>query len=86
MVTSLRRSERLRESIGPFLDFFTGTYAALTEDPETANFAVGNPHEIAMPASRALATAVVIICLAPAWVRRLLSATYMVWFGNWRGG
>ncbi len=30
VVTSLRRSERLRESIGPFLDFFTGTYAALT--------------------------------------------------------
>jgi aspartate aminotransferase len=50
VVTSLRRSERLRESIGPFLDFFTGTYAALTEDPETANFAVGNPQEIAMPA------------------------------------
>src|SRR5439155_11144300 len=34
-------------------------------------------HAIAMPASRAWAMAVVIICLAPAWVRRLLSATYM---------
>ncbi len=42
--------ERLRRPIQPFLDFFTGPYAALEPDPETANFAVGNPHEMALPA------------------------------------
>lgn len=50
VATSLRQTERLRASIEPFLEFFAGPYAALNEDPETANFAVGNPHEIAMPA------------------------------------
>src|SRR3954463_11670394 len=32
---------------------------------------------MAMPASRALATAVAAMVLAPSWVRRLLSATYI---------
>ncbi|MGH2356644.1 MAG: aminotransferase class I/II-fold pyridoxal phosphate-dependent enzyme [Candidatus Limnocylindria bacterium] len=50
MVTSLRRSQRLRESIEPFLAFFAGPYAELNSDPDTANFAVGNPHEMPMPA------------------------------------
>jgi len=45
-----RRVDRLRESIAPFLAFFNGPYAELERDPETANFAVGNPHDIAMPA------------------------------------
>jgi aspartate aminotransferase len=40
----------LRRAVGPFLDFFTGPYAALNEDPETANFAVGNPHDMPLPA------------------------------------
>ena len=44
------RTEQLRASIAGFLDFFTGSYARLEKDPETANFAVGNPHEKAMPA------------------------------------
>jgi aspartate aminotransferase len=36
--------------IAPFLGFFTGPYAAMEKDSEVANFAVGNPHELAMPA------------------------------------
>ena len=46
---SVRRVDRLREAIDPFLRFFTGPYADLEGDPETANFAVGNPHDVAMP-------------------------------------
>src|SRR3954447_15970730 len=48
-VTAVRRADALRESIAPFLRFFNGAYATLEKDPDTANFAVGNPHEIAMP-------------------------------------
>jgi aspartate aminotransferase len=48
-VTAVRRADALRESIAPFLRFFTGAYSTLEKDPDTANFAVGNPHEIAMP-------------------------------------
>ncbi len=40
----------LREAVAPFLRFFDGPYAELEKDPDTANFAVGNPHEMAMPA------------------------------------
>jgi len=49
-VTSPRRVEQLRAAIAPFMGFFTGPYAAMEKDPEVANFAVGNPHELAMPA------------------------------------
>jgi aspartate aminotransferase len=42
-------TDRLRESIAPFLRFFTGPYAQLEPDPEVANFAVGNPQELVMP-------------------------------------
>jgi aspartate aminotransferase len=49
VLTPARRVDRLRESITPFLTFFTGPYAELEPDPEVANFAVGNPHETAMP-------------------------------------
>jgi aspartate aminotransferase len=45
-----RRVERLRASIAPFLEFFTGVYEELEPEPDVANFAVGNPHELAMPA------------------------------------
>ena len=44
-----QRTDRLRAAVQPFLDFFTGPYAALEKDPETANFAVGNPHDFPMP-------------------------------------
>jgi aspartate aminotransferase len=47
---SLRHVDRLRQPIEPFLRFFTGAYAQLEPDPETANFAVGNPHDMPMPA------------------------------------
>src|SRR5438034_8522483 len=49
-VTTLRRVDRLREAVAPFLSFFNGAYAELEKDPDTANFAVGNPHDKAMPA------------------------------------
>ncbi len=49
-VTAARRTDRLRESIAPFLNFFNGAYAELEPDPEVSNFAVGNPHDMAMPA------------------------------------
>jgi aspartate aminotransferase len=44
-----RRADLLRAAIAPFMRFFTGAYSDLEKDPETANFAVGNPHELAMP-------------------------------------
>ncbi len=42
--------ERLRDSIAPFLAFFTGPFAKLNANPEIANFAVGNPQDFPMPA------------------------------------
>lgn len=45
-----RRVDRLRASIAPFLAFFNGPYAELEPALDVANFAVGNPHELAMPA------------------------------------
>jgi aspartate aminotransferase len=48
-VTAVRRADALRETIAPFLRFFTGAYDSLEKDPDTSNFAVGNPHEFAMP-------------------------------------
>jgi aspartate aminotransferase len=48
-VTALRRVDMLRDAVAPFMRFFNGPYAALEKDPATANFAVGNPHEFAMP-------------------------------------
>jgi len=48
--TKLRRTEQLRATVEPFLDFFSGPYAALNQDPQTANFAVGNPHDMPLPA------------------------------------
>src|SRR3954468_24031596 len=44
-----RRADQLRAAIDPFLRFFNGPLAELTLDPDVANFAVGNPHEFAMP-------------------------------------
>ncbi|MEX1073099.1 MAG: aminotransferase class I/II-fold pyridoxal phosphate-dependent enzyme [Chloroflexota bacterium] len=50
MATALRRIDRLRESIAPFIAFFTGPFARLNANPEIANFAVGNPQDSPMPA------------------------------------
>lgn len=49
-LTAARRVDLLRASIAPFLRFFEGPYSRLQGDPDVANFAVGNPHELAMPA------------------------------------
>ncbi|MDP8904142.1 MAG: aminotransferase class I/II-fold pyridoxal phosphate-dependent enzyme [Chloroflexota bacterium] len=50
MATLVRRSDRFRQAIAPFWQFFTGTYAELESQPDVANFAVGNPQEFVMPA------------------------------------
>jgi len=43
------RTDQLRRTIGPFLAFFNGVYAELESQADVANFAVGNPQELAMP-------------------------------------
>ena len=50
MTTSAARADRLRESVAPFLSFFTGSFDRLNREPDVANFAVGNPQEL--PLSR----------------------------------
>ena len=50
MATTLRKIDQLRDSIAPFLAFFNGPFAKLNANPETANFAVGNPLDFPMPA------------------------------------
>ena len=49
MAATLRSIDRLRDSIAPFLAFFTGPFAKLNANPEVANFAVGNPQDFPMP-------------------------------------
>jgi aspartate aminotransferase len=44
-----RRIDRLAASIQPFLDFFEGPFSRLNENPDVANFAVGNPLDYPMP-------------------------------------
>ncbi len=41
-----RPRDRLRESIGPFLSFFSGPFSQLNLQADVANFAVGNPQEM----------------------------------------
>ena len=48
MATTLRRMDRLAETIGPFTSFFEG-FAKWNADPSIANFAVGNPQEMPLP-------------------------------------
>jgi aspartate aminotransferase len=50
VATAVRSIDRLRDSIAPFLAFFTGPFARLNANPEIANFAVGNPQDYPMPA------------------------------------
>ena len=47
---TLRRSDRLRQSIAPFMRFFAGSFARWNADPRMANFAVGNPQEMPLTA------------------------------------
>ena len=50
MTTSTtRRRDRLHQSIAPFLSFFSGPFARLNQEPDVANFAVGNPQEMPLP-------------------------------------
>jgi aspartate aminotransferase len=49
VTTAPTQRARMRQSIEPFLKFFAGPFSQLSEEPDVANFAVGNPQEIAMP-------------------------------------
>ncbi len=42
--------QRMRDSIAPFLSFFNGPFSRLNLEPDVANFAVGNPQEMPLPA------------------------------------
>ena len=50
MATVVRKIDQLRESIAPFMAFFSGPFSRLNSNPEIANFAVGNPQDFPMPA------------------------------------
>ena len=41
--------QRMRESVAPFMSFFSGPFRRLTLQPDVANFAVGNPQEMPLP-------------------------------------
>ncbi len=47
-ITSARQIDQLRDSIRGFIDFFEGPFSKLNENPDVANFAVGNPLEMPM--------------------------------------
>jgi aspartate aminotransferase len=46
MTTTVSQIDRYRDSMAPFLRFFEGPIWARRDDPEVANFAVGNPQEM----------------------------------------
>jgi aspartate aminotransferase len=51
LTTSVQRHrDRLRQSVAPFLSFFSGPFSQLNREPDIANFAVGNPQEMPIPA------------------------------------
>ena len=50
MTTSTTHADRIRESIAPFLTFFSGPFEQLNTQPDVANFAVGNPQEMPLEA------------------------------------
>ncbi|MEX1169364.1 MAG: aminotransferase class I/II-fold pyridoxal phosphate-dependent enzyme [Chloroflexota bacterium] len=50
MATTIRQIDRLRASIAPFSRFFDGPIWARRDEPGIANFAVGNPQEMPLPA------------------------------------
>ena len=51
-MTMVERSTRvrMRESVAPFMSFFSGPFNRLNLLPDVANFAVGNPQEMPLPA------------------------------------
>jgi aspartate aminotransferase len=50
MTTAIPTAERMRQSVAPFFAFFGGQFARLNNDPDVANFAVGNPQEMPLTA------------------------------------
>jgi aspartate aminotransferase len=50
MTTATPTSTRIRRSVEPFLSFFSGPFSDLNGEPDIANFAVGNPQEMPLPA------------------------------------
>jgi len=50
MTMTARRIDELRASIDPFMRFFNSPIWARRDEPDVANFAVGNPQEMALPA------------------------------------
>ncbi len=50
MDTAVRQIDRLRASIAPFSRFFDGPIWARSSEPGIANFAVGNPQDMPIPA------------------------------------
>ncbi len=50
MSTTAPSQDRLRQSIAPFMSFFGGPFAKLNLEADVANFAVGNPQELPIPA------------------------------------
>jgi aspartate aminotransferase len=49
MTANLRRVEELRASIDPFMRFISGPIWVRSQQPDIANFAVGNPQEMPLP-------------------------------------
>jgi aspartate aminotransferase len=49
MTVVATRSQRMRQSVAPFLSFFGGPFSRLNTEPDVANFAVGNPQEMPLP-------------------------------------
>lgn len=49
-ITERSLRERMRESVAPFMSFFSGPFRRLNMLPDVANFAVGNPQEMPVPA------------------------------------
>ena len=50
MIAATRRIDRLAQSVAPFMAFFNGPFAEHNLDRRFANFAVGNPQEMPLPA------------------------------------
>ena len=50
MITAVHRAERMAHSVAPFMAFFNGPFSEHNLDPRFANFAVGNPQDMPLPA------------------------------------
>jgi aspartate aminotransferase len=50
MIATTTKADQLAASVAPFLAFFNGPIWARNSEPGMANFAVGNPTEMPLPA------------------------------------